>query len=33
MHHIRTPEWVKPAGHFCPNPPQQRKTQYVVGIG
>ncbi len=19
--------------HFCPNPPQQRKTQYVVGIG
>ncbi len=18
---------------FCPNPPQQRKTQYVVGIG
>ena len=20
-------------GHFCPNPPQQRKTQYVVGIG
>ena len=33
MHHVRAPEWIKPTGHFTSYPSQQRKTQYVIGVG